>query len=291
MRSTGIHSGHWLLIVLMLSVVGGAHAQPGACPIDETCIPAYDQRPTVDKNPAVDLYNAGRILVEDGAHIYTAPARMSTNDALEVAAYLAATGLIFAFDQEILDLVQRNENSAALGPLWDVADFIEPVGHMGNTNAYYFGGMALGYVTGVDELSLICAQILEAHFIAGVGKRAVNYVAGRRRPFEGDGPYSFGNDDATSFPSGHSINIFQVATILSHHVDRKAFTWAAYACAGLVGIQRVRASMHWPSDVFLSAVYGTAVARAVLGLHEGREVAIAPHVSEAGIGMQVSWEF
>ena len=280
-----------LLLVILLAPVGRAAADPAACPIDEKSRPATDDVARIDKNPVIDLYAAGRTLVTDAAHIYTAPVRMSGSDALEVAVLLAATGLVFAFDQDILDLVQRNENEGALRPLWDVADFAEPVGHMGNTNAYYFGGVAVGYVTGVDELSLICAQILESHFIAGLGKNAIGWVAGRHRPFEGGDPYSFGNDNATSLPSGHAINIFQLATILSYHVDRPVFTWAAYATAGLVGIQRVRANMHWPSDVLISAVYGTAVARAVLKLHEGRELSVAPHVSELGVGMQVGWRF
>ena len=174
---------------------------------------------------------------------------------------------------ELQDMAHRNEENDLLKPLWEVGDFFEPVGHMGNTNAYYFGGVALGWVTGQDRLSLICAQILEAHFIAGLGKNAVQAVVRRPRPFQGYESDKFGVEDATSFPSGHSINIFQLATILSHHVNRRPFTWAAYACAGLVGIQRVRADMHWSSDVLLSAVYGTAVsarrAEAARGTRDG----------------------
>jgi len=248
-------------------------------------------RPTLEKNPAQDTWHAAHTLGEDALYIYTAPARMDRSDFLMTLGWLAATGLVFALDDELSDMAHRNEENDLLKPLWEVGDFFEPAGHMGNTNAYYFGGVALGWVTRQDKLSLICAQILEAHFIAGLGKNAVQAVVNRPRPFQGYESDKFGVEDATSFPSGHSINIFQLATILSHHVNRRGFTWAAYACAGLVGIQRVRADMHWSSDVLLSAVYGTAVARGVLKLHEGRQMNVAPHVSQLGVGMQVAWRF
>ncbi len=235
-------------------------------------------------DPAGDLFAAGRILVEDGAHVYASPLRMSTGDAVKVAAWLAAAGIVYALDDEILDLAERNEDEPALRQVWDAADFLEPVGHMGNTNAWYFGGLALGYVAGQDRLTLICGQILEAHFIAGLGKIAVQAAVGRTRPFEGFGSREFGRADATSFPSGHAINIFQLATILSHHVDRRAFSTAAYAGAGLVAAQRVKSGAHWASDVLLSAAYGTAVARAVLRRHGERGLRLGPHVSELGLG-------
>ena len=62
---------------------------------------------------------------------------------------------------------------------------------------------------------------------AGLGKTLAQSFAGRLRPSVGQGPESWGNDDATSFPSGHAINIFQLATVLSHHADRWWFTTGA----------------------------------------------------------------
>ncbi len=125
-----------------------------------------------------------------------------------------------------------------------------------------------------------------------MGKVAVQSVVGRRRPHEGEGAKSFGNDDATSFPSGHTLNIFQLATILSHHADRAWFTVGAYTIAAAVGVQRVASDAHWPSDVLFSAALGTAVARAVVNLHEGyggpRPI-IAPTPDGPALG--VSWNF
>jgi membrane-associated phospholipid phosphatase len=38
-----------------------------------------------------------------------------------------------------------------------------------------------------------------------------------------------------------------------------------------LAVQRVESGNHWPSDVLISAVYGTLVSRMVVKMHEKRE--------------------
>lgn len=235
-----------------------------------------------------DLIHMTRTFAGDAFHIYTFPLHMSGRDAAVLSGVLAVTGLIYAYDQEILDAVQRNEESDLWKPLWETGDFFEPLGHMGNTNIWYMGGVVLGYATRQEKFSLVCAQILESHYIGGMGKNLIQHIVGRQRPYGDLGPREFGVDNATSFPSGHSNNIFQLPVILSHHVDHPAFTVLAYSVAASVGIQRVRSNMHWPSDVFFSSFYGWSVAKGVLRLHEGRQTTVAPHVSRLGVGLEVT---
>jgi membrane-associated phospholipid phosphatase len=184
-----------------------------------------------------------------------------------------------------------------MAPLREVGDFVEPAGHMGNTNFWYLSGLAVSYTAGWERPTRIFAQILESHYIAGLGKNTVQYFVGRTRPHEGFGPREFGRDDATSFPSGHSSNVFQVATVLSHHVDNRWFDIAAYGTAGTVALQRIRSNAHWPSDVLLSSFYGWAVAKTVVKRHEERTaagaggMALEPHISPLGTGVQVAWRF
>ena len=242
-------------------------------------------------NPIKDVPYVVETFTRDAFHIYTFPLHMSARDASVLAGAVAVTGLLYAFDEEILDMAHRNEDSDLLRPLWQTGDFFEPVGHMGNTNIWYLGGAALGYVTRQDKLTLICAQILESHYIAGMGKNAIQYFVRRPRPFQDFGPREFGVENATSFPSGHSSNIFQLAPILSHHVNRRAFTVLAYTVSTSVALQRIRSDMHWTSDVFLSAFYGWSVAKGVLRLHEGRRLVVEPHVSALGVGLQLTTRF
>ncbi len=195
-------------------------------------------------------------------------------------------------DQAILDAVRDSRDVDAVRWFHELGSFVEPVGHMGNMNAYYFGGLAVGWVAGQDRVTRIFAEILESHFIAGLGKNLAQSLAGRDRPYTGRGPQSWGSEDATSFPSGHSINIFQLATVFSHHANRTWFTVGAYTVATAVGVQRVESRAHWMSDVIVSAAFGTAVARTVVGLHErhgGPQPTVAASPEGSVLGLQ--WRF
>ncbi len=251
-----------------------------------------DPGPPPERGLLRDGLYAGKVFLYDTGYILTSPLRITTRQALVWGGILATTVVLYNNDQAILDAVHDSRDKPGIKWFHELGEFFEPAGHMGVMNKYYFAGLAVSYGVGSDKSTRIFGEILEAHFIAGMGKVAIQSVVGRRRPHEGEGPYSFGNDDATSFPSGHSINIFQLATILSHHAKRTWFTIGAYTIASAVGVQRVASDAHWPSDVLLSAAFGTAVARAVVNLHErygGPRPIIAPTPEGPALGL--SWRF
>ena len=72
-----------------------------------------------------------------------------------------------------------------------------------------------------------------------------------------------------SFPSGHSIAAFAVATIVSRRYGQrhKWVTPLAYGAAAAIGLSRVTTSAHFPSDVFFGAALGYAISRFAV-LHE-----------------------
>ena len=263
-----------LLLLLFLQAL---HAAPA--------LPAPEDLPE-------DLSGVGRTFLVDTAYIATAPLRATTRQALVWGGIAAAGVLVYANDEDILDVVRDSRDTFGLKWIYEAGEFFEPLGHMGVMNKYYFGGLALSYVAGQDRMTRIFAEILESHFIAGMAKNVTQSFAGRARPYQDQGSQSWGNDDATSFPSGHSLNVFQLATVLSYHADRTWFTIGAYAIAGTVGIQRIESRSHWPSDVLLSAAFGTAVARCVVRLHEDHggprpEVTTTP----SGPVLGLAWRF
>jgi membrane-associated phospholipid phosphatase len=75
----------------------------------------------------------------------------------------------------------------------------------------------------------------------------------------------------TSFPSGHTVSAFSVASVYAYSYDSLAVKATAYGLASLVALQRVYADKHWASDVFFGAALGTAVGKMVAAKAGGGE--------------------
>jgi membrane-associated phospholipid phosphatase len=66
-----------------------------------------------------------------------------------------------------------------------------------------------------------------------------------------------------SFPSGHTIAAFSVATIIARRygTHHRWVPYVAYGSAALVGFSRMTLSAHFPSDVFMGAALGYSISR------------------------------
>jgi membrane-associated phospholipid phosphatase len=65
-----------------------------------------------------------------------------------------------------------------------------------------------------------------------------------------------------SFPSGHTIAAFSVATVFADRYPR--YKYLAYGLAALVGFSRVSIQSHHPSDVFAATALGYSIAHYVV---------------------------
>jgi hypothetical protein len=66
-----------------------------------------------------------------------------------------------------------------------------------------------------------------------------------------------------SFPSGHTIAAFSVATIIARRygAQHRWVPYVAYGAAAVVGFSRMTVSSHFPSDVFMGAALGYSISR------------------------------
>jgi hypothetical protein len=70
----------------------------------------------------------------------------------------------------------------------------------------------------------------------------------------------FGN--GSSFPSAHAMMSFSVATVFAQrYKQHKWVPYVAYALATAISFSRVTTGAHFPSDVFIGAATGFAIAR------------------------------
>jgi hypothetical protein len=96
-----------------------------------------------------------------------------------------------------------------------------------------------------------------------------------------------------SFPSGHTSNMFTMATIAHHYYGAKV-SIPAYAAAGLVGVSRLEEGVHFLSDVVAGATLGYIVGRTVVrGVDRNRRVMYFPMVSvqDKAFGVTVAARF
>jgi membrane-associated phospholipid phosphatase len=69
----------------------------------------------------------------------------------------------------------------------------------------------------------------------------------------------------SSFPSGHTITAFAVATVFAERYRRHRWVpWVAYGAAALVGFSRITLQAHFPSDVFAGAALGYSISHFVV---------------------------
>jgi membrane-associated phospholipid phosphatase len=77
--------------------------------------------------------------------------------------------------------------------------------------------------------------------------------------FSSQGSWIRGNG---SFPSGHTIAAFSLATVFARRYPRQRWLpYVAYGLAAAVGFSRLTLSAHFPSDVFAGGVLGYSIGR------------------------------
>lgn len=118
------------------------------------------------------------------------------------------------------------------------------------------------------RLSDIALAFVASLTTGSVLLHVMKLVLGRSRPRDayelgGSGIYPFRFDLAyNSFPSGHALTVFCVATMLSIAVPSLFILW--FAGAALLALTRALIGAHWTSDIFIGAGMGIVVTRLVL---------------------------
>lgn len=141
------------------------------------------------------------------------------------------------------------------------------------------------------------AVVLESVMVANATAVLFNYAVRRPRPLVyGDAApldAQLRGNASLSFFSGHTANAFALAVGLFQvlrHTARPAVAWTALgvglSLAGFIGVSRVAAGAHFPSDVVAGAVVGASMGWLVPAMH-ARRVGVAPMALGDGAGVSV----
>lgn len=147
------------------------------------------------------------------------------------------------------------------------------------------GTWAAGALAGRGDVAEAALHVGAALAAGGVLNGALKYSVGRERPSETGDPHRFrpfaDENRWQSFPSGHTVVAFSLASAVSEEARAPWVTALAYGGAAAVAWSRVYEDKHWASDVTAGALIGIVAGRgAVRLLHRGEgtapAVALAP---------------
>jgi membrane-associated phospholipid phosphatase len=199
-------------------------------------------------------------IVLDQKEIFTSPFHANRHNALEWLVPLGVTGALIASDTHIANAFENSSGQV----LWG--------GRISDIGASYtlIPIVAGSYVYGAwrdnpkaREIGVLGTEsLLDTLIVAGVLKE----VFRRNRPDEKDPGHFWGG--GTSFPSGHAIQVWSIASLLDHEYKRKKIIGiTAYSLAGIVSVARIAAQKHFASDVVAGSAMGWFIGRYVYDTH------------------------
>jgi len=262
------------------------------------------QEPPVEakaEEPAArDTPNLGQSLLADEAAIWTSPFRRPKWKNVAVWGGVAvATVLLIRNDEAIYRNFTRFHDEHKwvrdLSPIaTQFGEFWVPFGVAGT--------LCLTGLTFGDEYTTTTGSLaLQAMLHSGLVIQVVKHLAGRSRPFVENGQdhwygpeamfHRYDNDKGfssyDSFPSGHTITAWSLATVIaSRYPHSFAIGALSYTAATLCGLSRVTEKDHWLSDVLVGAALGYAIGRLVVRNHD-RRLQVMPRASSNSVALGV----
>jgi membrane-associated phospholipid phosphatase len=196
---------------------------------------------------------AGFVL-QDQKAIWTSPFHTSKKDAKYWVIFGGATGALIATDK----YVSKNApNTSGLRTLGNSVSYLgEAYTLLPISAAFYFAGTKV-HSDHFRETGLLSFEALANVTIVDL---ALKSIFDRQRPLEGQGNGEFWAGKTrwnSSFPSGHAIETFALASVLAHEFKHKKWVQIlAYSyAAGVVGA-RLAANQHFPGDVMAGGAIG-----------------------------------
>ncbi|HXN95559.1 MAG TPA: phosphatase PAP2 family protein [Candidatus Acidoferrales bacterium] len=135
------------------------------------------------------------------------------------------------------------------------------------------------------ETGVLSAEALANTVTVYVG---LQLITGRERPFEGSGNGRFWHNNAlsSSFPSGHALFTWSMASVIAHEYPRPWVKWLAYSTATAVSVTRFTGREHFPSDVVVGSVIGYLIGQHIFKAHCREEISEGCHSRKISVADQ-----
>ncbi len=243
--------------------------------------------------------NIFKNILEDEISIWSSPAKIKTKDLGFWVPVITTTAILIANDESIYrgfkDFQKKHEWVDKVSP--QITKLGDGSASVIISGLFYLGGLAFHNERAKETASLGIQVLIHTGIVVQVGK----HLTGRARPGATDGVdhwaglsgffkrYNEGFTHYDSFPSGHTITAWGMATVIAEeYKDKPLIPILSYTIATGVGLSRVTEDAHWFSDVFLGAVLGYTIAKFIVK-RRGRKWQITPFVSSKSIGINLSY--
>jgi hypothetical protein len=208
----------------------------------KTSIPSSAETKVRERRIAVDF-------LHDQKDIWTSPLKLRRKDLFWVVpSGLVVGGLIYR-DVDAYRGMSVNDAHAATSKTFSDAGV---VGMGGLSAGLYFYGL-LRSDDHSREAGLLSAEAVADSMAVDF---ALKYALGRERPFQGNGQGNFFHPGRDSFPSGHAIAAWSMASVLAHEYPGLATKLGVYGLASAVSFARVTGRQHFPTDVVVGSALG-----------------------------------
>ena len=247
-------------------------------------IPKAERTPSIV--PDVGYFKS---ILTDARDIAISPYRWNKYQWIAVSGIAVVTGVLFTQDANIQKVVQKNQT-----PLWNnVSKYgLERLG----SGVYSLPALGVMYGVGAifknDKARYTALKGVEAYMLGFVVDNIMKQLTNRHRPYQSDpanpgiwnGPFSLTIN--SSFPSGHSTNIFAVATVIATAYSKTIWVpILCYSLAGFTAASRVYQNDHWFSDILVGSALGFAIGRTIMNNHI-KKLKVLP-ISHVGSGVML----
>ncbi len=206
----------------------------------------------------------GNILL-DQKEIWTSPFHMKKSDAKWWIGFGAVAGALIATDRDTAPVFQNNPTQlrwanrvSQVGAAYTLVPLV----------AGFYGYGAIGHDAQAREVGVLGAEaLIDSLIVVSVLKP----IGGRVRPDATHGERSRFFDGGDSFPSGHAIETWALASVIAHEYKRgggRFVPFLAYGLATAVSGARFAAQRHYASDIVVGAGMGWFIGRYVYQTHQ-----------------------
>jgi membrane-associated phospholipid phosphatase len=262
-----------LSTVAIPSRIAGQTAAPDQTPPPGSPTSAPPQSPSLSPvpQPSVERPVSWKLLfpnvVRDQERIWSFPARLVQGQSwIPTAAILGTTAGLVALDPTEASYFRRTSTFHGFNNIFTGNATV--VGTIAAPASLYVIGL-IRKDSKMERTALLAGEaVADAEIVTTVLKDATKRVRPVAFPaqgnlydswFESRGSFLRGNG---SFPSGHSIAAFSVATVIARRYgNHRWIPYAAYGVAALVGFSRLSLSAHFLSDVFMGGALGYSISR------------------------------